>query len=90
MSRRPPRITFVTRADCSLCDHAYARVLPIATRLGVDVEVVDVDADAEFLGRFGTDVPVVLSERGAVLAAGKVDSLHAWFAVWRARLGRAG
>jgi hypothetical protein len=90
VSSGPTTITFITRRDCTLCDEAHDRLLPAAARLGIGVDVVDVDTDPELLAAYGTAVPVVLSAQGKVLAAGPLSAWQARLAVWRARFGRGG
>lgn len=61
-------LRFLTRAGCSLCDKAE-RMLD-----GLDLEVVDVDADPALLERYDTRVPVLIdAESGAVLMEGEFD-----------------
>lgn len=54
---------FLTRRGCHLCEDA----LWLLRSGGVEVEVVDVDADDVLRGRYGERVPVVLDDAGRVL-----------------------
>jgi len=81
------RIVFVTRRDCPLCEEAEPRVRSWANRLGLSVEVVDVDA-AGLADRHGDAVPVVLGADGTMLASGRVGSAGLALGLLRARLGR--
>jgi len=55
-------VTVYTREDCHLCDDAIAAVRRAsdAAERAVDVDVVDVDEDAELAERYGDRVPYVL------------------------------
>jgi glutaredoxin len=55
-------VTVYTREDCHLCDDAIAAVRRASDAAGrpVDVDVVDVDEDAELAERYGDRVPYVL------------------------------
>ncbi|MFP5220014.1 MAG: glutaredoxin family protein [Actinomycetes bacterium] len=58
--RRPQRLTFITRAGCTLCAQAEPAVRRLAGDAGVPVEVLDVDADPALRSDWGDHVPVVL------------------------------
>ena len=68
------RIVLVTRQECHLCEEA----LRLLEQLDVQVELADVDADAELHRLYDFRVPVVLVD-GAVVAEGRIsrDSLEA-------------
>jgi hypothetical protein len=71
-------IRFLTRAGCYLCEEAKPRVLAGARRLGLDLQVVDVDA-AGLAGEYGDRVPVVLGPDGRELCSGRIGGLRlAW------------
>jgi hypothetical protein len=80
------QITFVTRRACSLCEEALPGVADWAGRLGLEVEVVDVDA-AGLADRYGNTVPVVLGNSGDVLLAGRWGKVRLAAAMLRARYG---
>lgn len=80
------RITFVTRRGCTLCDEAWPGVEGWAERLGLAIEVIDVD-DAGLTGSYGDRVPVVLSGTGEELLWGRWGPLRLAGAMLRARYG---
>lgn len=61
-------LTFITRADCHLCEQArddVDAVLAERSRSGaqdVSLRVVDIDSDEQLLAKYDWDVPVVLVE----------------------------
>jgi Glutaredoxin-like domain (DUF836) len=57
---QPLRLTLITRRDCHLCEE-MAAVVERVRAVPVQVEVRDVDADAELAG-YGDQVPVLLIE----------------------------
>jgi glutaredoxin len=56
---------------CSPCDDAEAVLAPIAARLGVAVQVVDIGGDAELFERYQFTVPVIVAN-GVEVAVGRV------------------
>jgi 4a-hydroxytetrahydrobiopterin dehydratase len=54
-------VTLYTRKDCSLCDKAKASIRAAASlhRLDVNLREVDIDADPELRARYTDDVPVI-------------------------------
>jgi glutaredoxin len=83
----PQRVTFVTRAGCSLCAAAEPVVRRAAAEAGVPLEVRDVDADERDRAAWSDKVPVVLLD-GAEHAWWTVDE-RALRAALRGRSGRA-
>lgn len=53
-------LTFLTRADCHLCETARETVTEVAAGRDVDVREIDIDTDADLAAQYGWDVPVVL------------------------------
>ncbi|NIS29965.1 MAG: hypothetical protein GWN07_07060 [Actinobacteria bacterium] len=82
-------ITLLTRSNCELCHEALDGLQPWAKRLRLQVREVDIDGDRELTRRFGLRIPVFLSERGTVLAEGRIGGRSAAISALRARLGRA-
>lgn len=82
-----PVLRFITKQRCSLCEEAGPRILSAAGKLGVDVQVVDVDTDPQLLEAFGSRVPVLLNARDRVLAEGRIGTGSAWLAALRVRVG---
>lgn len=72
-------LTFLTRADCHLCETARTTVTEVAAGRDVTVSEIDIDTDDELAAQYGWDIPVVLLE-------GRQHSFHR---VDRDRLARA-
>ena len=61
------------RRDCELCDHMLHELTQLARALALPpIDVLDVDADAELLRRFGVHVPVLLLD-GEVVCRHRLD-----------------
>ena len=74
--RGGPRLTFLTRAYCHLCDTMRDALLPLALAHGATVEEIDVDADPALEAAYGERVPVVLQgdvDEGIVLCHYHLD-----------------
>lgn len=55
-----PRVTLMTRRDCSLCEKAAAVVARICAELGTGWVSQDVDQDPELRAEYGDRLPVIL------------------------------
>jgi glutaredoxin len=77
------RLTLYTRKNCCLCDDAKEVLDRVRTRAPFELDVVDVDGDAELTQRYGWEVPVVLVD-GKKWAKFRVDE-HALERRLRAR-----
>lgn len=53
-------LTFLTRADCRLCDTARDTIAEAVAGRDVSVREIDIDTDDDLSGQYGWDVPVVL------------------------------
>ena len=53
-------LTFLTRADCHLCEIARDTIAEVVAGRGVSVREIDIDTDDDLSGQYGWDVPVVL------------------------------
>ncbi len=53
-------VTLYTRVGCHLCDVVKAQLDAAQGRHPFALEVVDVDTEAELVGRYGDEVPVVM------------------------------
>lgn len=53
-------LTFLTRADCHLCETARVAIAEAVAGRDVSVSEIDIDTDDDLSGQFGWDVPVVL------------------------------
>jgi thioredoxin reductase (NADPH) len=60
------RLQLYYRHGCHLCEDMLRELLPLREELGIEVEVVDVDADRELQARYDALVPV-LADRGREL-----------------------
>lgn len=67
-----PKLVVYTRVGCHLCGEAELAARRIALRTGVDVELVDIDADPALVERYTVRVPVVTLD-GAEIAELQVD-----------------
>ncbi|HZS35182.1 MAG TPA: glutaredoxin family protein [Polyangia bacterium] len=66
------RLTLYTRVHCHLCDDAKAALERVRARAGFELDVIDVDTDAELQALYGLEVPVVLVD-GKKWAKFRVD-----------------
>ena len=55
------KLTLLTRAYCHLCDDLLNAVTPLAAVRGVQVTVIDVDADPALEAEYGARVPVLFA-----------------------------
>jgi glutaredoxin len=53
------RVTLYTRAGCHLCDEAKKVLDAARTRVEFDLEVVDIDANADLRRLYDVEVPVI-------------------------------
>jgi thiol-disulfide isomerase/thioredoxin len=60
-SEARPRLTLLGRTWCHLCDDMRAALAPLAAQYPFELEVIDVDGDAQLERRYGEDVPVLLA-----------------------------
>lgn len=67
------KLTLLGRRDCHLCEEAAAMLFDLRERFGLEVNPVDIDQDDELVKTYGLRIPVILDERGRVLAEGLVD-----------------
>ncbi len=56
------RLTLVSRSYCHLCDEMALALRPLSAEFGIDVDIVDVDADSELKARYDEQVLVLLHE----------------------------
>jgi hypothetical protein len=56
------KLTLLSRTYCHLCHDLEAALAPIAAEFGIDVEVLDVDADEALEAKWGELVPVLLHD----------------------------
>lgn len=53
------RLVLYTRADCHLCANMLEAASPIAARHGLDITLVDIDADLDIARRYNLAIPVL-------------------------------
>lgn len=52
-------MTLYVRQDCHLCEEMRTELEPLRSRLGFDLEVVDIAGDPMLVARYGDKVPVL-------------------------------
>ena len=60
--RRDMRLTLFVRQDCHLCAEMHRELLALGSASAFGVEVVDIDADADLVARYGHKVPVLVGD----------------------------
>lgn len=60
--------TLISRTGCHLCEQAEAALARICQTEQIDWRRVEIDDDPAY-GRFSDDLPVLLDERGSVVAS---------------------
>ncbi len=60
--RRVEKLTLISRGYCHLCHDMEVALAPLASEFGVDIEVLDVDADPALEALYDELVPVLLHE----------------------------
>lgn len=58
----PIRLTLLSRTYCHLCHDMEAALVPLAAEFGVEVEVLDVNADEALAAQYDELVPVLLHQ----------------------------
>ncbi len=72
-----PTLVIYSRRQCHLCDVVKDTVEELRRRLAFDVEVRDVDEDADWLDAYGDEVPVgFIGERKVFKYRVDVDQLE--------------
>ena len=67
-----PRLAVYTREGCLLCDEMIEALAAWLAGRGLEVEILDVDADAAAKARYGLKVPV-LTVDGEPVCSGRFD-----------------
>lgn len=70
----PPRWLLLSRPDCHLCEDFEAALREHLGATPLLLDHADVDSRGEWKLRFGIRIPVLLDERGEVLAEGLFDA----------------
>lgn len=81
--RRRRHVVFLTRPGCGLCDEALPRARRVCRWLRRDVVVSDVSTDRALEDEYHLRIPVVLDQRGRVVAEGTITTARLVWAVWR-------
>ncbi|WP_429256807.1 glutaredoxin family protein [Paraburkholderia sp. GAS334] len=83
------RLTLYGRTWCHLCDDMHAALEPLLAEFGVQLDVIDIDADAALEARYNERVPVLLCD-GIELCHYHLDAKRVRAAlIARAALARA-
>lgn len=64
-----PVVTLYTRAECHLCDAAFATLQELRREMRFTLEICDIDAEPGLTQRYGDTVPVVAIDGVAVAQA---------------------
>jgi hypothetical protein len=67
-----PRLAVYTREGCALCDEMIVEIGAWIEGRGLEVAILDVDADAAAQARYGLKVPV-LTVDGEPVCSGRFD-----------------
>ena len=68
----PPRrleVTLLRKADCGLCDHAFAALSRISRKVPLNIQHVDIDEDEDLQARYFLEIPVILVDGNEVARA---------------------
>lgn len=52
-------LTLYVRQDCHLCEQMRAELEPWRSRLGFNLQVIDISSDPALIARYGSKVPVL-------------------------------
>jgi hypothetical protein len=63
----------LTRVGCHLCEDARVVLDAVSAEMGLRVDEVDIDSDADLVKNWGLRVPVVLATHDRVIAEGIID-----------------
>ena len=63
----------LTREDCPLCDEFLEELAHEFPRLAATVLIADVDSREDWRRQYGSRIPVLLDETGAVWSEGRLD-----------------
>lgn len=58
------KLTLISRSYCHLCDDMAQALAPLIAEFGVDLALLDVDADPAWVARYDELVPVLLAGDG--------------------------
>lgn len=54
-----PKLTLYSRKNCCLCDEMKAVIQRVSEQIPIDLDEVDIDADAALRAHYDDDVPVL-------------------------------
>ena len=79
-------VSLLTRSTCGSCARVADQIRPIVAEMGAELEILDVDSDAEMAAEFGDRVPVVLVDEEEI-ACWEVDDDELIDAIEEAQAG---
>lgn len=53
------KIRIYSKPDCHLCDEAKETIQRVTKRLPIEIEVINIEKDAELLNQYRYDIPVI-------------------------------
>ena len=54
-----PRLTLYSRQDCCLCDEMKAVIRSVSEQIPIELQEIDIDADAALRAQYNDEVPVL-------------------------------
>jgi thiol-disulfide isomerase/thioredoxin len=63
-----PHFTLYSRSYCHLCEEMHLALLALRGEYAFDVDVFDIDADADMVARYDELVPVLIGQRHNAVA----------------------
>lgn len=54
-----PRLTLYSRQDCCLCDEMKAVIRRVSEQIPIELQEIDIDADAALRAQYNNEVPVL-------------------------------
>lgn len=59
-------LTVFSRAECHLCHEFLAELRQLCAGRGIEIDVVDVDTDPEYIRRYALKIPVLVGSEGEI------------------------
>jgi glutaredoxin len=56
------KIKILSKPDCHLCDEAKESIQRVTKRLPIEVEVINIEKDADLFNQYRFDIPVIFLE----------------------------
>jgi glutaredoxin len=54
-----PKLTLYSRQDCCLCDEMKAMIRRVSEQIPIELQEIDIDADAALRAQYNDEVPVL-------------------------------